>query len=98
MLAACFRGKRRPRGHLYADIATRIRGDNVRGRRSQPTRRTHRSLIDAHNRGAHVGIALRHSFRGRGFSSHVLQLLCRYGFEIRGLHRPQLETPPTTDR
>jgi RimJ/RimL family protein N-acetyltransferase len=41
---------------------------------------------------------LRHSFRGRGFSSHVLQLHCRHGFEIRGVHRLQLETPPTTDR
>lgn len=49
-------------------------------------------MIDTHNRGAHVGLALRPSFRGRRLSHHVLQLLCRYGFEIRGLHRLQLET------
>jgi RimJ/RimL family protein N-acetyltransferase len=49
-------------------------------------------LIDNHNRSAHVGLALRPAFRGRGLSRHVLELLCRYGFAIRGLHRLQLET------
>lgn len=49
-------------------------------------------LIDPHNRTAHAGLALLPAFRGRGLSHHVLQLLCRYGFEIRGLHRLQLET------
>jgi RimJ/RimL family protein N-acetyltransferase len=48
--------------------------------------------IDAHNRRAHAGLALRPSFRGRGLSVPVRELLCRYGFEIRGLHRLQLET------
>jgi RimJ/RimL family protein N-acetyltransferase len=48
--------------------------------------------IDMHNRTAHVGISLRPGFRGRGLSTDVLLVLCRYGFGIRGLHRLQLET------
>jgi RimJ/RimL family protein N-acetyltransferase len=48
-------------------------------------------LIDTHNRSAHAGLALLPGFRGRGLSHRVLQLLCRYGLEIRGLHRLQLE-------
>lgn len=48
--------------------------------------------IDTHNRGAHLGMALRPGFRGRGFGAEVVQLLCFYGFTVRGLHRLQLET------
>ena len=48
--------------------------------------------IDLHNRSAHVGVALRPSFRGRGLGTDAVRVLCRYGFEIRGLHRLQLET------
>jgi RimJ/RimL family protein N-acetyltransferase len=48
--------------------------------------------IDQHNRLAHLGLALRPSFRGRGWSVEVLRLLCRYGFDVRGLNRLQLET------
>ena len=48
--------------------------------------------IDAHNRSAHVGVALLPAVRGRGWSVEVLQLLCRYAFTVRGLHRVQLET------
>src|SRR5262249_10535495 len=48
--------------------------------------------IDLHNRLAHVGLALRPTFRGRGWSVEVLHLLCRYGFDVRGLNRLQLET------
>lgn len=48
--------------------------------------------IDLHNRAAHVGISLRPAFRGRGLGTDTVRLLCRYGFEIRGLHRLQLET------
>jgi RimJ/RimL family protein N-acetyltransferase len=48
--------------------------------------------IDQHNRLAHLGLALRPSFRGRGWSVEVLHLLCRYGFDVRGLNRLQLET------
>jgi CheY-like chemotaxis protein len=43
-------------------------------------------------RTAHVGISLRPSFRGRGLAIDVLHVLCRYGFDTRGLHRLQLET------
>jgi RimJ/RimL family protein N-acetyltransferase len=48
--------------------------------------------IDDHNRLAHLGLALLPAFRGRGWSTDVLRALCRYGFEIRGLNRLQLET------
>jgi RimJ/RimL family protein N-acetyltransferase len=48
--------------------------------------------VDLHNRTAHVGISLRPAFRGRGLSTDVLRVLCHYGFDIRGLHRLQLET------
>jgi len=48
--------------------------------------------IDVHNRLAHAGLALVPGFRGRGWSVEVLQLLCRYGFAVRGLNRLQLET------
>lgn len=47
--------------------------------------------IDLHNRLAHLGLALRPAFRGRGRSVEVLHLLCRYGFDVRGLNRLQLE-------
>jgi RimJ/RimL family protein N-acetyltransferase len=48
--------------------------------------------VDQHNRSAHVGISLRPSFRGRGLSTDVVRVLCRYGFELRGLNRLQVET------
>jgi RimJ/RimL family protein N-acetyltransferase len=48
--------------------------------------------IDQHNRLAHLGLALRPSFRGRGWSVEVVRLLCLYGFDVRGLNRLQLET------
>lgn len=48
--------------------------------------------VDAHNRVAHIGLALRPSFRGRGLGTDTVRLLCRYGFEIRGMHRLQAET------
>jgi len=48
--------------------------------------------VDAHNRLGHLGIALRPSFRGRGLGTDTVRLLCRYGFEIRGMHRLQAET------
>jgi len=48
--------------------------------------------IDTHSRAANVGISLRPSFRGRGFGTEVLRVLCRYGFATRGLHRLQLDT------
>ncbi|MER7769456.1 GNAT family protein [Kitasatospora sp. NPDC096140] len=48
--------------------------------------------IDAHNRSAHLGLALRPGHRGRGFATDVVRVLCRYGFVVLGLHRLQLET------
>lgn len=48
--------------------------------------------VDLHNRSAHVGIELRPAFRGRGLGADVVRVLCRYAFQVRGLHRVQLET------
>jgi RimJ/RimL family protein N-acetyltransferase len=48
--------------------------------------------IDPHNRMAHIGIALLSSFRGKGLGADVVRVLCRYGFETRGMHRIQMET------
>ena len=48
--------------------------------------------IDLHNRGAHIGLSILPSFRGRGFGTDVTSLLCYYGFSIRGLHRLQVDT------
>lgn len=48
--------------------------------------------IDTHNRVAHLGISLRPAFRGRGLGSDTVRVLCQYGFEVRGLHRLQIET------
>lgn len=48
--------------------------------------------IDTHNRSAHLGISLRPVFRKRGFGADIVQVLCEYGFAVRGLHRLQLET------
>jgi RimJ/RimL family protein N-acetyltransferase len=49
--------------------------------------------IDLHNRTAHLGLALRPAFRGRGLGADVVRVLCHYGFVVRGLHRLQIETP-----
>ena len=51
-----------------------------------------RTLVDLHNRAAHIGISLRPAFRGRGLGVDVVRVLCRYGFAVRGLHRLQVET------
>ncbi|MCG3752611.1 GNAT family N-acetyltransferase [Amycolatopsis sp. Poz14] len=48
--------------------------------------------IDLHNRTAHVGVALRPAYRGRGLGTDVVQVLCHYGFTVRGLQRLQAET------
>lgn len=48
--------------------------------------------IDLHNRTAHIGVSLLPEFRGRGFGTDVVQVLCHYGFALRGLHRLQAET------
>lgn len=48
--------------------------------------------VDLHNRAANVGIALVPAFRGRGLAMPTLGALCSYAFDLRGLHRLQLET------
>lgn len=48
--------------------------------------------VDTHNRMAHLGLSLRPSFRGRGLGVDTVRLLCRYGFEVRGMHRLQVDT------
>ena len=48
--------------------------------------------IDTHNRYAHLGLGLLPAFRGKGFGSDVVRVLCWYGFNIRGMHRLQIET------
>ncbi|WP_435971263.1 GNAT family N-acetyltransferase [Streptomyces sp. Qhu_M48] len=48
--------------------------------------------IDNHSRSAHIGLGLRPAFRGRGYSTDVVDVLCQYGFVVRGLHRLQIET------
>ena len=51
--------------------------------------------IDNHNRLGHLGMSLLPAWRGRGCAGDIVRLLCRYGFQIRGLHRLQLETLST---
>lgn len=48
--------------------------------------------VDNHNRLGHLGMSLLPQHRGHGYAGEVIQLLCRYGFQLRGLHRLQLET------
>jgi RimJ/RimL family protein N-acetyltransferase len=48
--------------------------------------------IDQHNRLAHLGMALRPACRGQGFGKEAVDVLCRYGFVVLGLHRLQIET------
>jgi RimJ/RimL family protein N-acetyltransferase len=53
--------------------------------------------IDVHNRNAHIGLTLRPAFRGRHLGTDLVRVLCRYGFEIRGLHRLQVDTLTDND-
>ncbi len=48
--------------------------------------------IDTHNRLAHLGMALRPAFRGRGLGGDLVRVLTAYGFRTRGFNRLQLET------
>lgn len=48
--------------------------------------------INTHSRYAHVGLALRPAFRGRGLGTDTVRALCVYGFTVRGLRRLQIET------
>jgi RimJ/RimL family protein N-acetyltransferase len=53
--------------------------------------------IDPHNRNAHIGLGLRPAYRGRHLGTDLVRVLCRYGFEIRGLHRLQVDTLTDND-
>lgn len=48
--------------------------------------------IDNHNRSAHIGLGLLPSSRGKGYGTDVVAVLCHYGFVVRGMQRPQIET------
>lgn len=48
--------------------------------------------IDVHNRNAHIGLSLRPACRGKHLGTDAVRVLCRYAFEIRGLHRLQVDT------
>jgi RimJ/RimL family protein N-acetyltransferase len=48
--------------------------------------------IDAHRRGAALGLFPRPACRGRGLAVDVVRVLCRYGFAVLGLHRVHLDT------
>ncbi|MHC5907457.1 GNAT family N-acetyltransferase [Streptomyces sp. S6] len=48
--------------------------------------------IDNHNRLAHLGLGLLPSWRGQGYGTDVVAVLCHYGFTVRGLRRLQIET------
>jgi RimJ/RimL family protein N-acetyltransferase len=48
--------------------------------------------IDPHNRSAHVGISLLPSARGQGLGRDAVGVICKFGFQIRGLERLSLET------
>lgn len=48
--------------------------------------------IDTHSRSAHIGLGLLPSARGKGYGSDVVEVLCHYGFVVRGFHRMQIET------
>jgi RimJ/RimL family protein N-acetyltransferase len=49
-------------------------------------------MIDMYHRSAHVGISLLPSARGQGLGRDAVEVICRFGFEIRGLERLSLET------
>lgn len=48
--------------------------------------------IDTYNRRAHLALSLLPDFRGTGLGTDIVRALCAYGFEVRGLHRLQIET------
>lgn len=48
--------------------------------------------IDSFHRTAHIGIGLLASARGHGVGRDAIEMICRYGFELRGLERLQVDT------
>jgi RimJ/RimL family protein N-acetyltransferase len=53
--------------------------------------------IDPHQRTASLGITLTSQARGKGLGRDAVRVLCRYGFDVRGLHRLSLETLATNE-
>ncbi|HEY8081322.1 MAG TPA: GNAT family protein [Acidimicrobiales bacterium] len=53
--------------------------------------------IDTHNRSAHIGVGLRPAWRGKGYGTEIVTILCRYAFTVLGLHRLQIETLADND-
>lgn len=53
--------------------------------------------IDTFNRSAHVGIALRPAYQGKGLGTDAVGVLCHYGFVVLGLNRLQVETLADND-
>ncbi len=51
--------------------------------------------LDAFNQFGHIGISMLPAARGQGYGREVMELLCRYGFRFRNLHRIELETLAT---
>jgi RimJ/RimL family protein N-acetyltransferase len=48
--------------------------------------------VDEHQRTAHVGVSLLPSVRGQGLGRDAVEVICRVGFDSRGLERLSLET------
>lgn len=48
--------------------------------------------IDNHHRAAHIGLGLLPNSRGKGYGTDIVEVLCHYGFVVRGLQRLQIET------
>lgn len=48
--------------------------------------------IDTYHRSAHIGVSLLPAARGLGLGRDAVEVICRFGFEIRGLERLSLET------
>lgn len=53
--------------------------------------------IDQHNRTAHLGVALIPDARGHGLGADLVDVLCRYAFVVRDLHRVSIETLATNE-
>jgi RimJ/RimL family protein N-acetyltransferase len=53
--------------------------------------------IDAHNRSALIGLVLRPAFRGKGFGTDIVRVLCHYGFTVLGLHSVRMGTLADND-
>jgi RimJ/RimL family protein N-acetyltransferase len=48
--------------------------------------------IDSHGRSAYLGLELLPAFRGKGFGTDIVRVLCDYAFTVLGLHSVHLGT------